>query len=212
MKKYKAILFDFDGVIGRTMNDNYKAWKNTFSPYGIKIEKNEYFLLEGLNTKKVAEHFFKKKGKKISARTRRKIIDFKEDYYIKNNQFSFYDGVLSLINKLKRKGYLLGLVSGASLVRISKTVNKSFLRKFDAVITGDKVKKSKPSPESYLIASKQLALKPTECIVIENAPIGIKSAKRAGMDCIAICSTLSKKHLNKADKIIGRVSLLEKEL
>lgn len=212
MKKYKAILFDFDGVIGETMNDNYKAWKNAFSLYDIKIQKNEYFLLEGMNTKKVAEYFLKKNSKKISATTIRKLIDLKEDYYIKINRFSFYDGVLSLIIKLKRKGYLLGLVSGASFVRISKTLDKSFLKKFDIVVTGDKVKKSKPSPESYLIASKQLALKPSECVVIENAPIGIASAKRARMDCIAVCSTLSKKYLSNADKIIERVSLLAKEL
>ena len=43
MKKYKAILFDFDGVIGKTMNDNHRAWKNAFSLYEIIIEKNEYF-------------------------------------------------------------------------------------------------------------------------------------------------------------------------
>lgn len=212
MKKYKAILFDFDGVIGKTMNDNHRAWKNAFSLYEIIIEKNEYFLLEGMNTKKVAEYFLKKNDKKISATTIKKIIDFKEDYYIKNNRFSFYDGVLSLINTLKRKGYLLGLVSGASFVRISKTLDESFLRKFDVVVTGDKVKESKPSPESYLIASKHLALNPSECVAIENAPLGIESAKRARMDCIAVCSTLSKKYLSKADKIIERVSLLLKEL
>ena len=142
--------------------------------------------------KKSCRVFFEEKRQKISATTIKKIIDFKEDYYIKNNRFSFYDGVLSLINTLKRKGYLLGLVSGASFVRISKTLDESFLRKFDVVVTGDKVKESKPSPESYLIASKHLALNPSECVAIENAPLGIESAKRARMDCIAVCSTLSK--------------------
>ena len=43
MKKYKAILFDFDGVIGKTMEDNYQAWKNAFSMHNITIDKKEYF-------------------------------------------------------------------------------------------------------------------------------------------------------------------------
>lgn len=48
VKKYKAILFDFDGVIGKTMEDNYRAWEYAFSKYSIKIDKTEYFLLEGM--------------------------------------------------------------------------------------------------------------------------------------------------------------------
>ena len=63
MKKYKAVFFDFDGVIGKTMEDNYRAWKYAFSRYNIPVNKTEYFLLEGMSVKKIAEHFLKNNHK-----------------------------------------------------------------------------------------------------------------------------------------------------
>ena len=57
LSQYKAILFDFDGVLGKTMEDNYTAWAHSFAPYGVKIKREEYFLLEGAPPKKVAEIF-----------------------------------------------------------------------------------------------------------------------------------------------------------
>ena len=61
MKSYKAILFDFDGVLGKTMEDNFRAWKNTFNNHGISISisKREYFKSEGLPTKELAIKYLK---------------------------------------------------------------------------------------------------------------------------------------------------------
>ena len=53
---YKAVLVDFDGVIGKTMEDNYNAWANALNTVGISMDKNDYFLLEGLNTIKVGKN------------------------------------------------------------------------------------------------------------------------------------------------------------
>ena len=97
-------------------------------------------------------------------------------------------------------------MSGGSSSRLSRIVYHEFLEKMDVIITGDKVRHCKPHPESYLNAAKHLSVDPSECIVVENAPIGIKSAKDAGMYCIAICSTLEKKHLQNADKVIDKFS------
>lgn len=200
MPIFKAVFFDFDGVIGKTMEDNYQAWKRAFSKYHINIDKNEYFLLEGVNTKKVAEYFLEKNSNNIEMA--QEIACLKDKYYIENNRFCFYDGVEYLIPKFKEKGYLLGIVSGANHIRLLKILNDDFLKKIDVIITGDKVENCKPHPEPYLNAAKALSISPTECIVVENAPMGIESAKRAGMYCIAICSTLERKYLQKADKII----------
>ena len=63
MKKYKAVFFDFDGVIGKTMEDNYRAWKYAFCKYNIPVDKTEYFLMEGMSAKKIAEHFLKNNRK-----------------------------------------------------------------------------------------------------------------------------------------------------
>ncbi|MBC8472845.1 MAG: HAD hydrolase-like protein [Planctomycetes bacterium] len=58
--KYKAVIFDFDGVIGKTMEDNYRAWSKAFSCYSLSLAREEYFLLEGMNPRSVAETILKK--------------------------------------------------------------------------------------------------------------------------------------------------------
>jgi beta-phosphoglucomutase len=63
------------------------------------------------------------------------------------------------------------------------------------------VKRGKPHPEPYIKCAKLLGLKPSECVVIENAPFGIESAKKAGMFCIALTTSLPKAYLRKADII-----------
>lgn len=210
VKKFKGILFDFDGVIGRTMEDNYTAWKNVLSQFGIYLTKDEYFLLEGVNTIELAKLLLSKNGKDTNQAA--EIVKAKEEYYLKNNNFSLYEGVEETIHALKGNGYLLAIVSAANFSRLSNTLYPALLKEFNTVITGDKIDRGKPFPDPYLTAAKELGLEPTECLVVENAPVGIEAAKNANMYCIAITSTLDRKYLSKADKIIGNFSMLLDEI
>lgn len=202
-KNFKAILFDFDGVLGKTMEDNYKAWANSLASYGIQIEREEYFLMEGAPPKKVAEIFLKLNHQGLESID--DIVVSKEKYYHENRSFALYEGVEELINNVKAKGFRLGLVTGASRQRLAGTGINTFLDQFDAQITGDQVSKGKPDPEPYLLGAQKLNLEPSECLVVENAPLGIQAAKKAGMYCVAICSTLSKEHLGLADIILNDI-------
>ena len=206
LTKYKAVLFDFDGVLGKTMEDNYKAWAHSLAPYGIVVEREEYFLMEGAPPKKVAEIFLKKKH--LSLEPINDIVRIKEEYYLKNRSFALYEGVQELIGNLKTNGLQLALVTGASHRRLMGTNIASFLNQFDVLVTGDQVSQGKPSPEPYLLGAQKLGKKISECLVIENAPMGIKSAKDAGMYCVAICSTLGKEHLAQADIILNTIGEL----
>lgn len=203
LDEYKVILFDFDGVLGKTMEDNYKAWSHSLEPFGIRINREEYFLLEGAPPKKVAEIFLKKNRLGLEALD--DIVRSKEAHYLENQSFSLYEDVQELVAYLKDKKFQLGLVTGASRQRLMGTNITSFLNQFDVLITGDQVSSGKPNPEPYLLGAQKLRATVPECLVVENAPLGIESAKNAGMYCVAICSTLDKKHLSKADKIINTI-------
>jgi len=207
--KYKAIIFDFDGVIGKTMEDNYRAWSRAFGNLGVALAMEEYFLLEGLNVKGVAETILKKYDMAITLA--KAIVTQKEQYYIQDNTFEFYPGVLDLIEEL-RSQFVLGLVSGAGMSRMQYSAGTSFLRKFEVVISGDTVKNPKPHPESYLMVSERLSVSPLQCLVVENAPFGIESAKAANMDCVAVSSTLDRKYLSRADFIVDRIDLVKELL
>jgi HAD superfamily hydrolase (TIGR01509 family) len=207
VKKFGTLLFDFDGVIGMTMEDNHKAWQQAFAGYSVSVDKTEYFLLEGVSPKMVADHFLRVAGKDPGLAV--EIAKTKDEHYLGNNTFAFYPGVDELTLLFKDNGYKMGLVTGAGKGRLTKSVNPEFLARFDVVITADNVTKCKPDPEPYLTAAKMLSVNPADCAVVENAPIGIESAKNAGMYCIAICSTLDKSHLTKADVIIDKFTDLE---
>jgi len=83
------------------------------------------------------------------------------------------------------------------------------LKEFDVIVTRNTVKKTKPYPEPYLKAAASLGLDTGDCVVIENAPMGILSAKKAGMEVLAITTTLTKDHLQKADFIADSFGEIE---
>lgn len=74
---------------------------------------------------------------------------------------------------------------------------------FDVVITAESVERKKPAPDPYLKAVEMLGLRREECLVIENAPAGITSAKRAGLRCLAITTSLPESYLKEADAVLA---------
>lgn len=206
MPNFKVIMFDFDGVLGRTMDDNYLAWKHALAGQSIDFEKEEYFVLEGMNAASVAKHFLGPAASDMALVN--KTVEAKEDYYLKNNKFALHEDVEQVLKKLKNDDHKLGLVSGASMKRLKQTLDQEFLELFKTIVTGDKVKNCKPHPEPYLTAAGDMAVKSSECIAVENAPLGIRSAKAAGMYCVALTSTLKRRHLLAADTIIDNISQL----
>ena len=207
--EYKSILFDFDGVLGDTMQDNYQAWSWAFQNQGVRLERESYFFLEGLSPKKVAETILAREGMTLSLVS--DIVSQKERHYWENNQFRFFPGALDLLAECRER-YTLGLVSGAGAERLRRSTGGAFLDRFGAVITGDSVKHPKPAPEPYLLAAEALDVHPSRCLVVENAPMGIQAAKSAGMTCVAVCSTLAEKHLQAADAVVSDLESLRRFL
>ena len=202
---YRAILFDFDGVLGDTMEDNYAAWYDAFAAHGISLQREEYFPLEGMNVITVAQTILHRRHADPDLAP--VISDLKEIYYRQHNRFRLYPGVAAAIDRLRQR-YTLGLVSGAGRTRLQATVPAKFLTAFGVVITGDDVRFSKPHPEPYRMAAERLDIEPHHCLVVENAPLGITAAKRAGMECVALCTTLASQFLQDADMIIDTIHQL----
>jgi beta-phosphoglucomutase len=197
----KGILFDYDGVLAETMEDLFLAWKKAFLDYGIEIKKGDYFPLEGTKVVEVARII---SNKYDICPEPFDVVKKKDEYYLSNHKFSFYPGVEDFIDVLIKNNIKIAIVSASQKHKLDKTVPKDFLKKFDEIICGDDYKNGKPNAEPYLTAANKLGLKPEECIVVENAPLGIKSAKNAGIFCIGIDSTLPKEYLREADIIIDK--------
>lgn len=181
------------------MEDNFKAWKAAMLEYGIELQPGDYYPLEGLSVYELPKRFFGKYHLKPS--DEKEVVEKKEKHYLKNHRFSLYPGAEELLELLRSKRIRLAVVTAALRGRLDDSLPKGFLEKFDAVVTGEDTSEGKPSPLPYLKGAEKLRVQSQDCIVVENAPLGIESTKKAGAYCIAVSSTVDKRYLKAADEI-----------
>ncbi|NOZ60696.1 MAG: HAD family phosphatase [Calditrichaeota bacterium] len=205
--KTKAVLFDFDGVIANTVEYHVAAWTEAFAGYNVEIEPEDIFFQEGQMADFIAPNLAKMKGLDISEDKLRGIIENKRAIYKRTTRAQVYPQTKELVEKLKNYPLKLAIVTGSILPNMEVVAGKEFLAQFDAIVTGDSVSRNKPFPEPFLSAAKKLALRSEECVVIENAPLGIQAAKKAGMFCVAVQTTIKDKEiLQQADVVFSDLS------
>ncbi len=199
----KAVIFDMNGVIINDEAVHEDAIVDVCRKYGIKLSHDDYYEMclgrtdyEGFA--KIIERF-KLKDIDIS-----KLMMEKQQKYFEMLPGSIRQvpRAIDMIRKLSPH-FRLGLVSSASRNEID-FILKYFkvIGKFQVIISGDDVNKGKPDPEPYLMASLKLNELPRNCVAIEDSVSGIRSAKNAGMECIAITTSHRRENLKEADYII----------
>lgn len=199
--KVKVVIFDMDGVITNTMPEHFLAWKKVLSEEGVAISKQEIYLREGQPGNITVRELFQEEGLSLSESKARDILFRKEKLFKKIVKCRFVPGSRGFLRFLKRNGFVLGLVTGTAGHEVERILPKDLLKFFSVIVTGCQVKKGKPDPEPYLKALEKLKISPSEAVVIENAPFGILSAKRARLKCLALETSLPKSYLKKADLI-----------
>ena len=208
--KTKAILFDLDGTLAQTMEYHYDAWRKAMLNYGIDLAPEDYYPLEGTNLYELAKKLFVLH--KLNGCDEKELVNNKEKYYLDTNTFVLYPGVVELLNVIKLNNIKLGLVTASLRKTLNNTAPLKFLKIFDVIITGQDTTEGKPSPKPYLKAAKKLGVMPENCVAVENAPIGISSARNAKIYCVAICNTLDSSSLQEADEIIYSFNELLKKI
>jgi beta-phosphoglucomutase len=197
--KVKAIIFDLDGVIVDSMPYHFLAWYEALRPFGLRVSCFEVYSREGERWDKTLSDLLSQARIKYSKRTLREIFLLRKKIFRKYFKRFIFPDALEVLFCLKKKRYSLGLVTGTPISEIKKILPERIRGLFSAIVAGDQVKRGKPHPEPFLEAAKRLRLSPSECLVIENAPLGIASAKKAGMFCIALATSLPAQYLKDAD-------------
>jgi len=182
------------------MKQHVTAWQYAFRKEGIEISDLEIYLMEGRGVKALVDDICDKCN--ISKAIAPKITKTKIKYYDKRMEVSFYDGFFELLDFIKSKKLKMAIVTGGHRDRIIPFVKQYLKDYFSGIVCSDDVEDTKPYPEPYIKGLEILDLNPDECIVIENAPLGIKAAKTAGIKTIAIETTLDKTYLQRADIIV----------
>lgn len=197
----RAILFDFDGVVVKSMESHYQGWQKALQEYEIDMSPEELYVLEGQGVEDVASQLVRKFN--IPAEERNNIIQRKKYYYEQIRKDEIYPYFVEVLAWAREKNLKIGLVTGGNRNRVIHALEADGIGDFfDAIVTSEDVMYTKPSPEPYLKASQLLGVNPDQCIVIENAPLGITSAKLAKMKCMAITTTLPSSFLKKADVVV----------
>ncbi len=188
--KYKAIIFDLDGVICNTDQYHYIAWKQLADKIGVYFDETINNRLRGVSRMKSLEIILEKWESKALT-LEEKLAMAKEKnarYKVLLKQMSPKDlssEVKDTLEHLRSSGLLLGIGSSSKNARyiLSQIGLGDY---FDAISDGNNITKSKPYPEVFLMAARYLNVDPVECLVVEDAKAGIEAAKAAWMDSAAI--------------------------
>lgn len=197
--KPKAIIFDMDGVIVDSMPYHFLAWYEALRPLGVRVSCFDVFSREGERWDKTLKELLMQNNIKPKKVILKRIFAQRQKIFRKYFKRFIFMGAQGLLTCLKKQGYYLGLATGTPTYEIEKILPKKIKDLFDCIVAGNQVINGKPHPETYLKAAQAIKAKPSECIVVENAPLGIESAKRAAIFCIAITTSLPKEYLRKAD-------------
>jgi len=204
----KAILFDLDGVIVDSLHYHYLAWDHMFKEIGGSVTEESIFLSEGMNSFEILPLFLKQFNIELPVERHKKFIEDKRNYFRQIVKLTYYPNAFETIEELRDRGYTTALVTACARKNMEKSIDREHQKLFEFIISGDDVTHSKPNPDPYLIAQRALGLEVSECVAIENAPLGVDSVKNAGMICIAVESTLGREYLQKADFIINEIQEL----
>jgi len=199
--KYKGVLLDFDGVVLKSMEQHYDAWSRVFAEKGTRIDRKVFYRMEGqgVNTiaRQLAEHY------NLNPDETEEWVTAKVRYYYQQEKAEFYPYFREMLKNLNDRSVPLAVVTGGNKQRVKSTIDKHLQGRFDALVSFDDVENGKPHPEPFLRGAEKLGLPASECIVIENAPLGIRSARDAGCHVIAITTTLPAGELDGAHTIVN---------
>lgn len=200
----KACIFDVDGVLVRSMEQHAEAYQKAFDLVGVRIAPEEVYANEGRGSRDVIVALAKERGLDLAREKIEELARVKQDWFFAQGPMPLYEGVLPLLDELRRKGLRIAVVTGTHRVNVERHL-EAILPVIEVVVSADDVKRTKPDPEPYLSALAKLGLSADEAIVIENAKLGIASAKGAGLPVIAIVTTQPREMLAEADAIVERI-------
>lgn len=187
--KYKAVIFDLDGVICHTDKYHYKAWKAIADKLNIYFDEKINNRLRGVSRMESFNIILENYAGNMLDDEKLKYTEEKNEIYkqllneMSSNDLS--DEVKETLDKLREKNIKLAI--GSSSKNTKFILNQIGLGSyFDAVSDGNNISKSKPDPEVFLKAAEYLDVDPKKCLVIEDAEAGIEAAIAGKMDCAAI--------------------------
>lgn len=201
----KGILFDLNGTMIDDMDYHTDAWYGIIAnQYGKQLSRDQVKLeMYGKNSE-VLERVFGK-GFFTDEELERISIEKEKRYQQEfKPQLKLIDGLEEFIAEAHRQGVKMAIASAAIMINVDFVLDGCNIRDYiSAVVCADDVKRSKPDPETFVLAAEKLGLKPEECLVIEDNPNGVRSAEAGGMKSLVIKTMHEEHEFEGLNNIIG---------
>ncbi|MBZ5678786.1 MAG: HAD family hydrolase [Acidobacteriia bacterium] len=195
-----AILFDLDGVLvdsTRSVDRQWRLWAERKGVDGDKV----IAIAHGVRTieviRQVAPH--------LDAEAEVREIESREAE--DTDGVEIMPGAVDLVRTIPEGRW--GVVTSGTRPLASARLRFGGLSVPRVLVTADDVVNGKPHPEPYLRGAELLAVKPADCLVVEDAPAGIQSARAGGMKVVGITSTYPESELHTADAVVGKLAQIQ---
>lgn len=214
MIQEKAYFFDMDGVLFDSMPRHAIAWEEVMRQHGLPFTAYDCYVNEGRTGESVIREAFQKVlGRDATQEEVKTIYAEKSAYYHQLLQTTTptIPGIVDVLHFVKQQGHQIWVVTGSGMRTLLDSLNEVFPSIFqqDKMITAFDVMHGKPDPEPYLKAWERSGVAKEQCVVIENAPLGIRSGKAAGLTVYAVnTGILTKEDLSQADKVFDNMAEL----
>ena len=184
----KAVLFDMDGVLYDSMPNHANSWHTTMKSHGLDLSFEDAYLHEGRTGADTIQIISRRQGIEVSDEQIKSIYKEKTERFKMLPEPERMPGSYELLQRVMNDGLIPMIVTGSGQVSLLDNLNASFPGIFlrERMVTAFDVTCGKPNPEPYLKALEKGNLQPWEAIVIENAPLGIEAAHKAGLFIIAV--------------------------
>ncbi|MGB2809028.1 MAG: HAD family phosphatase [Sedimentisphaerales bacterium] len=215
---FKAVIFDFDGVITDSEVLHLRAFNQVLAQHNIEITEEVYYKeYLGFTDLDCFESVVDTNKLGLDSEQIKNLIKQKNKIFeeLAANEATIFEGVPEFLQMLSDNGVPMAICSGAVLEEIALILEKSQLGPFfEEIVSAEQIEKGKPDPEGFLLALKKLnegsqnSIASNECVVIEDSHWGLDAAKAAGMHTVAITNTYDAEQLGMAEKIVERFSEL----
>lgn len=188
-KKFRAALFDLDGVLVDTAKYHYLAWKNLAHKLGFDFTEKDNERLKGVSRVRSLEILLEIGGLAFDDATKAQLAAQKNEEYVSSirniDETELLPGAKECLLALRTRKVKLALGS-ASKNSMLILQNLKIIDLFDVVIDGNKALRAKPDPQVFLLGAHELGVDSVDCVVFEDAEAGIQAAKAAGMHVVGV--------------------------
>ena len=183
----KCVIFDMDGVLYDSMKNHESTWVGCLKPEGIDFPPYEAYLHEGRTGFDTIGYAFKKYlNVEATQADKERVYNEKVRLMGLAPKAKIMPMIPELIEVLKSKDIDIWVVTGSKQPTLLDKLNGDFGIEANQIVSARDVVNGKPHPEPYLKAVARSGFKAEQCVVVENAPLGVRAAKTAGITTIAV--------------------------